>query len=62
MENVDEAAHTATMQAQGTDKRGQGGAKATIVSRAEAGEGADPVDVVTDYTSPAGWPASAAAG
>ena len=33
MENIDEASHTATMQAQGTDKRGQGGAKATIVSR-----------------------------
>ena len=32
MENIDEAAHTATMEAQGTDKRGQGGAKATIVS------------------------------
>ena len=37
MENVDEASHTATMQAQGTDKRGQGGAKATILSRARAG-------------------------
>ena len=33
MESVDEASHTATMQAQGTDKRGQGGAKATIFSR-----------------------------
>ena len=31
MENIDEASHTATMQAQGTDKRGQGGAKATIL-------------------------------
>ncbi len=50
MENVDESAHTATMQAQGTDKRGQGGAKATIVSSlSEAGEGSTKVEVVTDY-------------
>ena len=52
MEDVDESAHTATMQAQGTDKRGQGGAKATIVS--SVGEGAEGagstrVEVVTDY-------------
>ncbi len=50
MENVDEATHTATMQAQGTDKRGQGGAKATIVSKlSPAGEGATRVEVDTDY-------------
>ena len=50
MENVDESAHTATMDAQGTDKRGQGGAKATIVSTvADAGNGATRVEVVTDY-------------
>ncbi|HEX4279373.1 MAG TPA: SRPBCC family protein, partial [Solirubrobacteraceae bacterium] len=50
MENVDEAAHTATMQAQGTDKRGQGGAKATIYSRVVPADGAGTrVDVVTDY-------------
>ncbi len=50
MENVDADAHTATMQAAGTDKRGQGGAKATIVSSvSEAGEGATKVDVATDY-------------
>src|SRR5437588_2749327 len=50
MEQVDEAAHTATMQAQGSDRRGQGGAKATIVSRlAPAGEGSTRVDVDTDY-------------
>ena len=42
MENVDESAHTATMEAQGTDKRGQGGAKATIVSTlADTGDGVD---------------------
>ena len=50
MENIDESAHSATMQAQGTDKRGQGGAKATIVSSvAEAGSGATRVEVSTDY-------------
>ncbi|HEY4827304.1 MAG TPA: SRPBCC family protein [Solirubrobacteraceae bacterium] len=50
MENVDEASHTATMQAQGTDKRGQGGAKATIFSRlAPANGNGTRVDVVTDY-------------
>ena len=50
MEDVDESAHTATMDAQGTDKRGQGGAKATIVSTvADAGNGATRVEVVTDY-------------
>ncbi len=50
MENVDESAHTATMQAQGTDKRGQGGAKATIISSlSEAGESSTKVEVVTDY-------------
>ncbi|MBV9000097.1 MAG: SRPBCC family protein, partial [Solirubrobacterales bacterium] len=50
MESIDEAAHTATMQAQGTDKRGQGGAKATIFSRLEPGDGAGTrVEVVTDY-------------
>jgi uncharacterized protein len=51
MEQVDEEAHVATMQAQGTDKRGQGGAKATIVSRLSPadGEGSTRVEVVTDY-------------
>ena len=50
METVDADAHSATMQAAGTDKRGQGGAKATIVSSvAPAGEGRTKVDVSTDY-------------
>ena len=50
MESVDEATHTATMQAQGTDKRGQGGAKATIVSKlSSAGEATTRVEVDTDY-------------
>ncbi len=50
MENVDESSHTATMQAQGTDKRGQGGAKATIYSRLAPANGTGTrVEVVTDY-------------
>jgi carbon monoxide dehydrogenase subunit G len=50
MEEVDEEAHAATMQAAGTDKRGQGGAKATIFSKLSSGEGEGTrVEVVTDY-------------
>ncbi len=50
MEDLDETAHTATMQAQGTDKRGQGGAKATILSKLAAeAEDRTRVEVVTDY-------------
>ena len=50
MEEIDEAAHHATMQAKGTDKRGQGGAKATIVSSlSELPDGGTRVEVDTDY-------------
>jgi carbon monoxide dehydrogenase subunit G len=49
MEQVDESAHVATMQAQGTDKRGQGGAKATITSTLSESGQATRVDVSTDY-------------
>jgi uncharacterized protein len=50
MEHIDETTHTATMNAQGTDKRGQGGAKATILSRLEPADGdGTRVEVVTDY-------------
>lgn len=50
MEAVDESSHTATMQAQGSDKRGQGGATATIASRLEqVEEGRTRVVVDTDY-------------
>jgi uncharacterized protein len=50
MENVDEAAHTATMEAKGTDRRGQGGASATIVSSvSDTGNGSTRVEVITDY-------------
>jgi uncharacterized protein len=50
MEEADEAAHRATMRASGQDKRGQGSAKATIVSvLREEGE-VTRVDVETDFT------------
>jgi carbon monoxide dehydrogenase subunit G len=50
MESVDEQAHHATMQAAGTDKRGQGGAKATIESAVEKIDaGTTKVNVATDY-------------
>ena len=50
MESVDEDTHTATMHAQGADRRGQGGASATIVSKlSETGQGATRVVVDTDY-------------
>src|SRR5690349_12398581 len=49
METIDEAAHTATMQAQGTDKRGQGGAKAPIHPRLPPADARGTrVEVVTD--------------
>ncbi len=49
MEDIDKGAHTATMQAQGTDKRGQGGAKATITSKLSETANGTHVDVSTDY-------------
>ena len=50
MQEVDESAHRATMQAHGTDKRGQGGADATIVSSLRAlDDGRTLVEVATDY-------------
>jgi uncharacterized protein len=51
MEQIDEATHTATMLANGSNRRGQGGAKATILSRVTEGEGgATKVEIDTDYT------------
>jgi carbon monoxide dehydrogenase subunit G len=50
MDSLDEASHTATMHAKGTDKRGQGGANATIVSTLREDGGETTVDVVTDFT------------
>jgi carbon monoxide dehydrogenase subunit G len=49
MEEVDEAAHKVTMRASGTDKRGQGGVKATMLSTlTEQPGGGTRVEVVTD--------------
>ena len=51
IDSLDEAAHTATMHASGTDKRGQGGAKASIVSTLAARQyGGTHVAVETDFT------------
>jgi uncharacterized protein len=50
METIDSEVHSATMQASGTDRRGQGGAKATIISSVtEGGPGQTRVEVSTDY-------------
>src|ERR1700744_149023 len=50
MESVDDDAHHATMQAAGADKRGQGGAKATIESSVEEIDAdTTKVNVSTDY-------------
>jgi carbon monoxide dehydrogenase subunit G len=50
VEHVDGDAHTATIESAGTDRRGQGGARATIVtSLVDAGGGRTAVSVDTDY-------------
>ena len=50
LDEVDEAAHRVTMKASGQDKRGQGSAKATILSALREEGGATHVDVETDFT------------
>ena len=50
IEDADESTHTATLKARGTDKRGQGGANATIVNTLSANDGATRVEAVTDFT------------
>jgi len=50
MEALDEEAHVATMSGVGQDKRGQGSAKASIVSTMTESAGETTVDVVTDFT------------
>ena len=50
MQSLDEAGRAATMSARGTDKRGQGGASATIVSTMKQEGDETRVDVVTDFT------------
>ncbi len=50
MKEINEESHEATMHAQGNDKRGQGGANATIISKVvEDKPGETRVDVATDY-------------
>ena len=50
IESADEGTHTATLKARGTDKRGQGGASATIVNTLTEHDGATTVNAVTDFT------------
>jgi uncharacterized protein len=50
MDTIDEHEHAATMHAHGSDKRGQGGAKATILSTLSPTQaGGTRVEVVTEY-------------
>jgi carbon monoxide dehydrogenase subunit G len=49
IEDVDEAAHRATLAAKGTDKRGQGGATATIINTLSTHDGGTQVEAVTDF-------------
>jgi uncharacterized protein len=49
MENLDEARHSATMHAHGSDRRGQGGADADIFSTLRPTDGGTHVEVITDY-------------
>jgi carbon monoxide dehydrogenase subunit G len=51
IESADAATHIATLAAKGTDKRGQGGASATIVNKLQAIDGGGTrVDAETDFT------------
>ncbi len=50
VESLDQAAHRATMRATGTDKRGQGGARATMVSTMTQEDTSTRVTVETDFT------------
>jgi uncharacterized protein len=50
IERADEATHTATLKARGTDKRGQGGANATIVNTLTEHDGATRIEAVTDFS------------
>jgi uncharacterized protein len=50
MDEVDEGAHRVVMRASGQDKRGQGSAKASIVSTMSESDGVTTVEVETDFT------------
>src|SRR3954468_14887143 len=49
IQDADEAAHRATLAAKGSDKRGQGGATATIVNTLVEVDGGTRVDAATDF-------------
>jgi carbon monoxide dehydrogenase subunit G len=49
IEDADAATHRATLKARGTDKRGQGGANATIVNTLSEHDGSTRVEAVTDF-------------
>ena len=62
IESADESTHTATLKARGTDKRGQGGASATIVNTLSEHDGGTTRRRRSPTSrSPAAWRASAAA-
>jgi uncharacterized protein len=50
IEEADEEARRATLKARGTDKRGQGGASATIVNTLAEADGGTRVEAVTDFS------------
>lgn len=50
IEHADEQAREATLKARGTDKRGQGGASATILNKLVEVDGGTRVDATTDFT------------
>ena len=50
IEHADEEARQATLKARGTDKRGQGGASATIVNKLVEVDGGTRVDATTDFS------------
>lgn len=50
IESADAATHSATLAAKGSDKRGQGGASATIVNTLHESGAGTRVDAVTDFT------------
>jgi uncharacterized protein len=50
IQSADAETHTATLTAKGSDKRGQGGASATIVNTLHEVGGGTRVDAVTDFT------------
>ena len=50
IESADESTHTATLKARGTDKRGQGGASASIVNKLSEQDGGTRVEAITDFS------------